>query len=112
LFSRANGYKPRYDVTRENLYFIVLAAKEKIGTTNLLAFYVERVNTKKGISKYLKDIANDENIEKYANIVIEYLEQFKPTFISELKRNKKIEEYITSKNKYGKIGEGSVEHDI
>ena len=98
LFSRANGYKPRYDVTRENLYSIVLSAKEKIETTNLLAFYVERVNTKKGISKYLKEIINDENIEKYADIIIEYLDQFKPSFVSELKKNKKIEEYLINKH--------------
>lgn len=30
LFSRANGYKSRYDATWENLYSIVLSAKEKI----------------------------------------------------------------------------------
>lgn len=84
LFSRASGYKPRYDVTRENLYDIVLSAKEKIETTNLLAFYVEKINTKKGINKYLNNIINDENIEKYADIIIEYLDQFRPTFISEI----------------------------
>lgn len=99
LFSRANGYKPRYNVTRENLYSIVLSAKEKIGTTNFLAFYVERINTKKGISKYLNDIVNDKYIEKYADLVIEYLDQFKPRFVSELKENKKLEEYI-SKSKF------------
>ena len=53
LFSRAGGYKPKYDMSRENLYSIVSAAKEKIGSTNLLAFYVEKINTKKGIIKYL-----------------------------------------------------------
>ena len=57
------------------MFSIVLAAKEKIGSTNLLAFYVERINTKKGISKYLADVVNDKNIDKYANLIIEYLAQ-------------------------------------
>lgn len=92
LFSRVSGYKPRYDVTRENLYSIVLSAKEKIGETNLLAFYVKRINTKKGIRKYLEDIINDENIESYADLIIEYLDHFKPTFLSDLKKNRKIEQ--------------------
>jgi hypothetical protein len=100
LFSRAGGYKPRYYATRENLHSIVLLAKEKIGTTNLLAFYIERVNTKKGISKYLKNIIDDKNIDEYADLIIEYLDQFKPNFVSYLKQDsKKIEEYIKSKNK-------------
>ena len=99
LFSRAGGYKPRYDVTRENLYSIVLSAKEKIESTNLLAFYIERINNKKGINKYLNEIINDKNIEKYADTVIAYLDQFKPKFISELKKNEKLKEYLTSKNK-------------
>lgn len=99
LFSRAGGFKARYYVTRENLLSIVLAAKEKVGSTNMLAFYVERINTKKGISKYLKDIVNDKNACKYADIIIDFLEQFRPKFIEELKRyDEKIEEYIKFKN--------------
>lgn len=95
LFSRANGYKARYDATRENLYSIVLAAKEKIGTTNLLAFYVERINKQKGINKYFKDIINGQDVDKYADIILDYLDQFKPKFIYEVKQyNKKIDEYI------------------
>lgn len=103
LFSRAGGYKPRYDVARENLLSIVLSAKEKIDSTNLLAFYVERINTKKGINKYLADIIDDKNIDEYADVIIGYLEQFKPIFVSDIKQNyKKIEEYVTSKNKLNK----------
>ena len=89
LFSRAGGFKARYYVTRENLLSIVLAAKEKVGSTNMLVFYVERINTQKGISKYLKDIVNDKNACEYADIIIDYLEQFRPKFI---------EEYIKFKN--------------
>lgn len=99
LFSRTGGYKPRYDVSRENLYSIVLSAKEKIGSTNLLAFYVERINTKKGINKYLKDVVNSKNIDEYTDIILDYLDQFKPKFVSNLKNNhKKIEEYKMKKS--------------
>lgn len=103
LFSRAGGFKPRYDASRENLISIVLSSKEKIGSTNLLAFYVERINTKKGISKYLADVVNDTNIDEYANLIIDYLNQFKPKFVEDLKQShKKIEEYVKCKDK--KIG--------
>jgi len=100
LFSRSNGFKPRYSASRENLISIVLSAKEKIGSTNLLSFYVERINTKKGINKYLIDIVDDENINEYADLIIDYLNQFRPKFVEELKNyNKKIEEYVKYKNK-------------
>ena len=39
LFSRG-GYKSRYNMTRENLLDIVKSAKEKAGSTNLLALYI------------------------------------------------------------------------
>lgn len=82
------------------MFSIVLAAKEKIGSTNLLSFYVERINTKKGINKYLIDIVDDENIDEYADLIIDYLNQFSPKFVEELKNyNKKIEEYVKYKNK-------------
>lgn len=99
LFSRAGT---RYYVSRENLCSIVLAAKEKIDSTNLLAFYVERINTEKGISKYLADVVNNKNIDSYADLIIDYLEQFRPKFVEELnKYNKKIEEYVKYKNENG-----------
>lgn len=98
MFSRSNGFKPRYGATRESLYSIVSAAKEKIGSTNLLAFYIDRINTEPGISKYLRYVVNDNNLDECADLIIEYLDQFKPDFVGELKRyNKKIEEYIKSK---------------
>lgn len=99
LFSRTSGFKPRYYASRENLLSIVFASKEKIGVTNLLAFYVERVNTKKGISKYLADVVNDKKIDEYADLIIDYLEQFRPKFVEELKQShKKIEEYVKYKD--------------
>ena len=100
LFSRAGGYKPRYDMSRENLYSIVSAAKEKIGSTNLLAFYVERINTKKGIIQYLKDVVNDKNIDEYADLIMDYLDQFKPNFVSIIKQHRSVLEYIENKNEH------------
>lgn len=100
LFSRAGGYKPRYDMSRENLYSIVSATKEKIGSTNLLAFYVERINTKKGIIKYLKDVVNDKNIDEYADLIMDYLDQFKPNFVSIIQQHRSVLEYIENKNEH------------
>lgn len=95
LFSRANSFKPRYDCTRENLLEIVLLAKEKVENINLLDFYNERINDKKGINKYLKEVVKDKNMDKYADLIIEYLNQFKPRFMEEIKSYKeKIEEYL------------------
>lgn len=95
MFSRSGG---RYYATREELLSIVKSAKEKIGDSNYLAFYVDRVNREKGISKYLKDIVNDKDIDKCADLIIEYLEQFKPKFVENLKRYNKdnIDKYIES----------------
>lgn len=99
LFSRAGAFKPRYDSTREKLLSIVLSSKERIGNTNLLSFYIDRVNQDKGINKYLNDIVNSDKLDECADIIINYLEQFKPNFSQNLKRDysTKIEEYIKSK---------------
>ena len=99
MFSRCNGFKARYSATREELLSIVKAAKEKLGDSNYLAFYVDRINREKGISKYLKDIVNDKNVDKYAGLIIEYLEQFMPRFVDDLKRYNKdnIDKYIESR---------------
>ena len=101
MFSRCNGFKARYSATREELLSIVKAIKEKLGDSNYLAFYVDRVNKKKGISKYLKDIVNDKNVDKYAGLIIEYLEQFRPRFVDDLKEDhkKNIDKYIESLNR-------------
>ena len=96
MFSIAGIYKPRYFCSRENLESIVLLAKEKIGSSNLLAFYVERVNQTKGINKYLEEIVNDSNLDRYADLIIEYLAQFKLDFISEIKNHRSIDKYIKS----------------
>ena len=95
LFSRSSS---RYYASREELLSIVKAAKEKLGNSNYLAFYVERVNIEKGINKYLKDVVKDKGIDKYADLIIEYLEQFKPKFVENLKKYNKhnVDRYIES----------------
>lgn len=83
LFSMAVGFKPRYSCTRENLLAIVKSGKVKVNDTNLLLFYIDYMNQTKGISKYLNKILNDEAVDKYLDILIDYLEQFKPRFIED-----------------------------
>ena len=87
MFSRSGS---RYYATREELLSIVKVVKEKISNSNYLAFYVDRIN------KYLKDIVNDKDVDKYADLIIEYLEQFKPKFLEYLKEDNKknIDKYI------------------
>jgi hypothetical protein len=95
LFGRANGFKARYDCTREKLLAILLSTKVKIGNTNLLAFYVDRINTERGVGRYLNKIVKDDNLDKYAGVVIDYLEQFRPRFIEDIQKYEdKIKEYI------------------
>ena len=97
LFDRAKaGFKPRYDCSREALESIVLSAKEKVGRSNLLAFYIDRVNTEKGINKYLDDVVNDPNIEKFADVILDYLAGFKPNFVSRVKEHNSYEKYFKS----------------
>ncbi|MBE6160645.1 MAG: hypothetical protein E7158_00285 [Firmicutes bacterium] len=98
MFSRANGFKSRYDCNREQLLSIVYAVKEKIGESNLLEFYIDRLNTKKGINKYFNNVFNDVNLVKHADLIIKYLEQFKPRFIEDIKKYEdKIDAYIKNK---------------
>lgn len=98
MFSRANGFKARYNCNREQLLSIVYAVKEKIGKSNLLEFYIDRLNTKKGINKYFNNVFNDASLEKHADLIIAYLEQFKPRFIEDIKKYEdKIDEYIKNK---------------
>ncbi len=81
---------------REYLISIVKSGREKIGNTNLLYFYVNRINTNKIVSKYLKDINKDVDFEKHLDIVIEYLEQFAFDFSARIKSDydKKIKNIV------------------
>ncbi len=69
----------------EYLSSIVKSGKEKVGNTNLLYFYVNRINTNKMVAKYLKNINRDLNFEKHIDSVIEYLEQFSFDFSAKIK---------------------------
>lgn len=82
--------------SREYLISIVKAGKEKIGNTNLLNFYVKRINRNKLVSKYLKKIDQDIDFDKHLNLVLEYLEQFAFDFTENIKKSyeKKITEFI------------------
>lgn len=93
LFSRVGCYKERYYATREKLYDIVLLSKENINNDNLLLFYVDKINEKKGIKKYFNSIDKNQ-IDKYADLIIEYLNQFKPNFRCSI-----INKYNEKKNK-------------
>lgn len=87
LFSTCGAFKGRYYATGTSLLSIVKTAKEEYKGENLLAFYVERINTTKGISKYLNDIIKDDNIGKYADVIIDYLDWFtKPRFSEDIKK--------------------------
>ena len=98
MFSLANtqSYKPRYNCTRENLLDIVMSAKEKIGDTILLDFYAKRVNKTKRVVTYFDGLFDEENLEEYVDVLISYLEQFRPRFRENLLNNKKIELYANN----------------
>ena len=64
MFSCANGLKPRYECTRENLLSIVLIAKEEYHHINILKLYVTKINRVKGISKYFNNNISNRELEK------------------------------------------------
>ena len=78
----SNGFKPRYGCTREYLVSIVKAAKKQYNGTNLLAYYFNNINPYKGVKKYFKNVLESSNLYKYADLIIDYLEQFKLDFCS------------------------------
>ena len=80
------------------LLTVVKSAKEKIGNTNLLRFYIDRINTDKLISKYLVKELNHPDFEKHVDLVIDYLNSRSYDFTNIiLKRyDEKIEEYINN----------------
>ncbi len=84
----------------EYLFSIVKSGKEKIGNTNLLYFYVNRINRNKIVSKYLKNLNRDLNFEKHVDLVIEYLEQFSFDFSANIKSiyDKKLNDTLINKD--------------
>ncbi len=96
MFDMAKDFsKPKYYCTRERLVSIVLLAKERVGTSNLLTFYLERVNKKEGICKYFSNL-NPNEFNKYADVIIDYLDEFKPDMIKDLKSKESFKRYIDS----------------
>ena len=96
MFDMAKGaFKPKYDCTRERLVSIVVLAKERVVNSNLLTFYLERVNEKKGICKYFSKLDSSE-FEKYADVILDYLEGFKPDMIKGLKSMESYKRYVDS----------------
>lgn len=85
--------------SREYLVSIIKSGKEKMGNTNLLYFYVDRISTNKLVAKYLKGINEDMEFDKHLDLVLEYLEQFSYDFIKNIKKSydKKIDEYIRNR---------------
>ncbi len=79
---------------------IVNAGKENIGNTNLLNFYVKRINGNKMVTKYLKNIDKDKEFDKHLNLVLEYLNQFSYDFSKNIKQayDKKIAEFLNNNN--------------
>lgn len=68
------------------LLTVVNTAKEKVGNTTLLEFYIDRVNGNKLISKYLKKELKHPDYEKHVDLVIDYLESRSYNFTSTVKR--------------------------
>ena len=67
-----------------------MSVKEKIGDTILLDFYAKKVIT------YFNDLFDEKNLEEYVDVLISYLEQFRPRFRENLLNNKKIELYANN----------------
>lgn len=86
--------------SREYLISIVNAGKENIGNTNLLNFYVKRINRNKMVAKYLKNIDKDEEFDKHLSLVLEYLNQFSYDFSKNIKQSydKKISDFLKNDN--------------
>lgn len=74
---------------------VVRAAKEKIGNTNLLQFYIDRINTDKLISKYLVKELKHPDFEKHVELVIDYLNSRSYNFTNSILEHykEKIEDY-------------------
>ncbi len=86
--------------TAEALSTIVQAIKQKIGSSNLLQFYLERVNGNKLISKYLFKVIYDEHLDHYSDVLLDYLYKMSFHFCDVIgtRYKAKIEEYRYKQN--------------
>lgn len=90
-----NVYKTR--VNAESLYTVVHSAKESVGTSNLLKFYLDRVNSNKMISKYLSQSINDDKFMSHINLILEYIKRMSFNFSESINTHyqDKIKDYIS-----------------
>ena len=70
-----------------------MSVKEKIGDTILLDFYAKRVNKTKKAITYFNDLFDEKNLEEYVDVLISYLEQFRPRFRENLLNNSCVKLY-------------------
>lgn len=85
----------RTRTTAEALRTIVSSIDEPIGTSNLLEFYMDRVNEKKIISAYLCKELKSDKLTEHKNMILDWLDGFHFDFRKTIKRcyKDKIEEY-------------------
>ena len=70
---------------------------QKIGATNLLQIYYEKINTHKEVSRYLKKVIYQEDFDKNLDMLIDYFEHFSYNF------EKIIRSYPNKIEKYNKL---------
>lgn len=96
MFMKAKDcFRPQAHCNREILYSIVSTVKYKTIDTNYLNVYLDKINATKGLTKYLKYISKDEDIDKHADMILEYLDDFKPNFVKKIKKSGKVKRSIT-----------------
>ncbi len=66
----------RTRTTAEALKTIVASIKEHIGDTNLMQFYIDRVNGNKMVSKYLCKELKSSDVQKHADMILDWLDRF------------------------------------
>ena len=88
-----NVYRTR--INAESLISVVNSANVVIGESNLLRFYLDRVNGDKMVSKYLGKYVNDDDFLVHIDSIIKYLKMMSFDFCESIKRryNDKIFEY-------------------
>lgn len=90
-------YKTR--ATAEALATIISSVNENVGSSNLLEFYLDRVNGNKLISKYLCKELKDKKVKEHAKLILEWLDCFTFDFSKTINScfKEKIENYKKSK---------------
>lgn len=87
----------KYSATTHALLSILKCGKQKIGATNLLQIYYEKINTHKEVSRYLKKVIYQEDFDKNLDMLIDYFEHCSYNF------EKIIRSYPNKIEKYNKL---------